>query len=75
MCSVVSDFAAPWTVAYKASLPMGLSRQEYWNGLPFSSPGDRLDPGIEPMAPALASGFFIAEPPGKPHLWIMYLPK
>ena len=53
MCSVVSDFAAPWTVAYKASLPMGLSRQEYWNALSFPPPDDLPDPGTEPMSPAL----------------------
>ena len=41
-------------------------RQAYWSGLPFSSPGDPLDTGIEPMSPALAGGFFITEPPGKP---------
>ena len=46
-------FATPWTVAYKASPSMGFFRQEYWNGLPFSSPGDLPDPGIEPRSPAL----------------------
>ena len=48
---------------------MEVSRQEYWSGLPFSSPGDLPNQGIElasPMTPALASGFFTAEPPGKP---------
>ena len=44
---------------------MGFSRQEYWSGLPFS-PGDLPDSGIEPASPALASGFFTTEPPGKP---------
>ena len=43
----------PWTVACQAPLPMGYSRQEYWSGLPFLSPGDRPDPGIEPESPAL----------------------
>ena len=46
-------FATPWTVAYQASLSMGFSRQEYQSGLPFPSPGDLPDPGIEPMSPAL----------------------
>ena len=46
------------TVAFQAPLSMGFSRQEYWSGLPFPPPGDLLDPGIEPMSPALASGFF-----------------
>ena len=58
----------PWTVAWQAPLSMVLSRQEYWGGLPFSSPGDIPNPGIKsmfPASPALAGGFFITEPPGK----------
>ena len=51
--------ATPWTVAHQAPLSMGFSRQEYWTGLPFLSPGDLPDPGIEPMSPALqADSFF-----------------
>ena len=46
VCSVVSDFATPWIVTYQASLSMGFPRQEYWNGPPFPSPGDRPDPGM-----------------------------
>ena len=46
----------------------GLPRQEDWTGLPFPSPGDLPNPGIEPASPTLASGFFTAEPPGKPRL-------
>ena len=46
--SVVSDSVIPWTVACQAPLSMVFSRQEYWNGLPFSSPGDLPDPDIEP---------------------------
>ena len=46
-------------------LSMGFCRQEYWSGLPFPSLGDLPDPGIEPMSPALAGGFFTAEPSGK----------
>ena len=53
----------PWTVAHQAPLSMGFPRQEYWSGLPFSFPGS--DPGIEPVSPALAGGFFLTEPPGK----------
>jgi len=45
---------------------MGFSRQEYWSGLPFPSPGDLPDLGVEPESPALAGGFFTTEPPGKP---------
>ena len=43
--------ATPWTVAHQAPLSMGFSRQEYWSGLPFHSPGDLPDPGIEPLSP------------------------
>ena len=43
----------PWTVAHKAPLSMGFSRQEYWSGLPFPSPGDLPDPGIKPRSPTL----------------------
>ena len=46
----------PWTVARQAPLSMGVSRQEYWSGLPFPSPGDLPDPGIEPGPPALQAG-------------------
>ena len=45
---------------------MGFPRQEYWSKLPFPSPGDLSDPGIEPASPALTGGFFTTEPPGKP---------
>ena len=53
----------PWTVAHQAPLSMGFSRQEYWSGLPFISPGDLPDPGLEPASlasPALAGRFFTA---------------
>ena len=55
----------PWTVAYLAPLSMGFSRQEYWSGLPFPSPGDLPDPGIEPGSPALQTDALPSEPPGK----------
>ena len=45
--------ATPWTVASQAPLSVGFSRHEYWNGLPFPSPGDLPNPGIEPGSPAL----------------------
>ena len=48
--SGVQLFATPWTVAYQASPSMGFSRQEYWSGLPFPSPGDLPDPEIEPRS-------------------------
>ena len=51
--SRVRLFATPWTVAYQAPPSIGFSRQEYWSGLPFPSPGDLPDPGIEPRSPTL----------------------
>ena len=51
--SHVRLFVTLWTVAYQASPSMGFSRQEYWSGLPFPSPGDLPNPGIEPGSPAL----------------------
>ena len=56
--------ATPWTVALQAPLSMGFSRQEYW--LPFPSPGDLTNPGIEPRSPALQADYLPAEPQGKP---------
>ena len=54
----------PWTVAYQAPPSMGFSRQEYWIGLPFPSPGD-LDPEFEPGSPALQADALPSELPGK----------
>ena len=51
--SHVPLFVTPWTVAYQAFPSMGFSRQEYWSGLPFPSPGDLPNPGTEPGSPAL----------------------
>ena len=51
--SLVELFATPWAVAYQAPPSMGFSRQEYWSGLPFPSPGELPDPRIEPRSPAL----------------------
>ena len=51
----------------------GFPKQEYWNGLPFPSPGDLPDPGIKPMSPALVGKFFTTEPPGKPIYVCMYI--
>ena len=56
----------PWTVAHRAPLSMEFSRQEYWNGLPFPTPGDLPDPEIEPGSPALQVDPLLSEPPGKP---------
>ena len=56
----------PGTVAHQTPLSMGFPREKYWSGLPFPSPGNHPNPAKEPTSPALAGGFFIAEPPGKP---------
>ena len=60
-----NSFVIPWTVTRQAPLSMGFPRHEYWSGLPFPPPGDLSDPGIEPVSPALAGGFFNTEPSGK----------
>ena len=69
--SRVRVFAILWTVAHQAPPSMGLSRQEYWSGLPFPSPGDLPNPGIEPRSPALQTDALTSEPPGK--LFFNYL--
>ena len=46
LLSCVQLFVTPWTITYQTSLPMGFSKQEYWSGFPFPSPGDLPDPGI-----------------------------
>ena len=67
MCCMLSCFShvhilvTPWTVAHQVPLSMGFFRQEYWNGLPFPSPGHLPDPGIEPaspVSPALQVDFY-----------------
>ena len=64
--SCVGLFETPWTTDHQAPLSMRIPREEYWRGLPFPPPGDIPDPGIEPVSPALAGGFFTTEPPRKP---------
>ena len=68
MLSHVQLFVTPWTVAHHAPLSMQFSRKKYWSGLPFPSPGNLQDPGIEPASLAfkLAGGFLTPAPPGKP---------
>ena len=61
----------PWTVAHQAPPSMGFSRQEYWSGLPFPSPGDLPNPGIKPRSPALQADILTSEPPGKPKYAIL----
>ena len=58
--------ATPWTVNCQAPLSMGFLRQEYWSGLPFPSPRDLPDPGIEPRPPSLQADSLPSEPSGKP---------
>ena len=78
--SCVWLFATPWTITYQAPLSMGFSRQEYWNGLLFPSPGDLPNPGIEPRSPALQADTLLPEPFSRillkdsdlvRHIWIL----
>ena len=71
--SRVQLFAAPWTVAYQAPASMGFSRQEYWSGLPFPSPGDVPKLGIEPRSPAFQADALTSEPPGKPKIRLVVM--
>ena len=68
LLSPVQLFVTPWTVAYQAPLSMEFSRQGYWSGLPFPSPGDLPNPGIKPRSPALQADALPSEPPGKTSL-------
>ena len=71
--SPVLLFATPGMVTWQAPLSMGFSQQDYWSGLPCPPPEDLPDPGIEPSSPALAGGFFTAEPLGKPIYTYTYI--
>ena len=62
---VANYFVTPWTVTCQTPLPTSFPRQEYWSGLPFPSPGDLPNPGIEPGSPALEADALPSEPPGK----------
>ena len=67
--SCVRVFSTSWRVARQAPVSMRFPRQEYWSGLPFPSPGNLPNPGMDPTSlasPSLAGGFFTTEPPGKP---------
>ena len=73
MLSHVQHFVMLWTVACQVPLSMEFPRQEYWSGLPFSTPGDLPDPEIKTKclaSPALAGGFFSTAPPGKPCIYL-----
>ena len=66
------SFSTPWTIDWQALLSIGFLRQEYWNGLPFPSPKDLFDLGIEPESSALTGGFFTTEPLGQPTFIVTY---
>ena len=65
ICSRVGLFATPWTVVHQVLLSMEFSRQEYWSGFPFPSPGDLPNLGIKPRSPALQADSLPSKPPGK----------
>ena len=67
-CVSMLRYLTLWTGAHQAPLSTGFSRQEYWSGLLYLSPGDLPDSGIKPVSLALAGEFFTAEPPEKPAL-------
>ena len=67
LLSRVQLFATPWTVACQTSPSMGFSRQKYWSGLPYPSPGDPPNPEIKPGSPALQADSLLIEPPGNPY--------
>ena len=70
--SHVQLFGTPETVAHHGPLSLEFSRQEYWNGMPYSAPGDLLDPEIEPGSPALQADSLPSEPPGKPMMLLSF---
>ena len=65
LLSRVQLFVTPWTVAHQSPPSMEFSRQEYWSGLPFPSPGVLPDPEIEPRSPTLQADALPSKPPGK----------
>ena len=82
-CSAMSESAIPWTVAHRVPLSMGFSRRAYWSRLPFPTPGDLPDPGVESeslMSAVLAGNFLTTAPPWKPmvvyvcHCYALNLP-
>ena len=72
--SCVQLFVIPWTVVCQAPPSMGFPRQEYWSVLPFPSPGDLPDPGIEPRSPTLQADSLLSEPSGSSfNSWVSVL--
>ena len=72
-CSVMSDSATSWTVARQAPLSMEISRQEYWSGLPFPTPGDLSNSGIRTGSPTLQVDSLLLVPPGKPSVYLYHI--
>ena len=68
--SVMSNFVTLWTVVCQAPLSMEFSRQEYWSGQPFPSPGDLPHPGIKPRSPAVQADSLPSEPPGNRRVYV-----
>ena len=75
MLSCVWLFTTPWTIAHQPPLSMEFSRQEYWNGLSFPSPGGLPNPRVEPRSPTLQADSLLSEPPGKPFQWLYWVEK
>ena len=74
ICLILSNsFVSPWTVAHQAPLSKGFSRQEYWSGLPFISPGDFPDPEIELVSLALADDSLLLSHQGNPGIMSIIL--
>ena len=70
--SPVQLFETLWSVAHQAPLSMGFSRQEYWSGLPFPSPGYLPNSGIEPVSSTFQADTLTSEPPEKPNKFCIY---
>ena len=70
---IISDFVTPWTAACQAPLSVGLTWQEYWNGLPLPLPGPLPDLGTKLLSPeaSISAGGFFTEPSGKPTLFLL----
>ena len=73
ICMYITDSVTPWTVTHQASLSMEFSRQKYWRGQPFPSPGDLSYPGITPGSPSLQADSLPSEPQGKPFIYMYYV--
>ena len=73
VAQLIRLFASPWTVTHQASPSMEFSRHEYWSGLPFPSPGDLPNPGIEAGSPALQADALPSEPSGNSNYFINYI--